>query len=59
MVFKNRFIGEGMDEFWKGALAHGPNNHIMHDIHNAPGWVQNSPFVMLVLGFLVAYWMYI
>ncbi len=59
LVFKNRFIGEGMDEFWKGALAHGPDNHIMHEIHNAPGWVQNSPFVMLVLGFLLAFWMYI
>ncbi len=34
LVFKNRFIGEGMDEFWKGALAHGPDNHIMHEIHN-------------------------
>ena len=59
LVFKNRFIGEGMDEFWKGALAHGPDNHIMHDIHNAPAWVQHSPFVMLVLGFLLAFWMYI
>ncbi|ACL59015.1 NADH-quinone oxidoreductase subunit L [Methylobacterium nodulans] len=57
--FKNRFIGEGMDEFWKGALAHGPDNHIMHDIHSAPAWVASSPFVMLVLGFLLAYWMYI
>jgi NADH-quinone oxidoreductase subunit L len=59
LVFKDRFIGEGMDGFWKGALAHGPDNHIMHDIHNVPGWVALSPFVMLVLGFLLAYWMYI
>ncbi|GJD50474.1 NADH-quinone oxidoreductase subunit L [Methylobacterium crusticola] len=59
LLFKDRFIGEGMDAFWKGALAHGPDNHIMHEIHDAPGWVSASPFVMLVLGFLLAYWMYI
>ncbi|GJE44520.1 NADH-quinone oxidoreductase subunit L [Methylobacterium soli] len=59
LIFKDRFIGEGMEAFWGHALAHGPDNHIMHDIHHVPGWVSASPFVMLVLGFLVAFWMYI
>jgi NADH-quinone oxidoreductase subunit L len=59
LIFKDRFIGDGMDKFWGHALAHGPDNHIMHDIHNAPGWVVASPFVMLVLGFVLAFWMYI
>ena len=59
LVFKNKFIGDGMDAFWGHALAHGPDNHIMHDIHNVPRWVALSPFVMMLLGFVVAFWMYI
>ena len=59
LIFKNRFIGEGMDAFWGHALAHGPDNHIMHEIHEVPALVSLSPFIMLVLGFVVAFWMYI
>ncbi|MFC6048009.1 NADH-quinone oxidoreductase subunit L, partial [Methylobacterium hispanicum] len=59
LIFKNRFIGEGMDAFWGHALAHGPDNHIMHDIHNVPGLVAALPFVMMLAGFVVAFWMYI
>ncbi len=59
LIFKNRFIGEGMDAFWGHALAHGPNNHIMHEIHEVPALVSLSPFIMLVLGFVLAFWMYI
>ena len=59
LIFKDRFIGHDMDKFWGHALAHGPENHIMHAIHDAPRWVSLSPFVMLVLGFVLAFWMYI
>jgi NADH-quinone oxidoreductase subunit L len=59
LIFKNRFIGEGMEEFWGNALAHGPDNHIMHDIHHVPALVTYAPFIMLVGGFVVAFWMYI
>ncbi|GJD36502.1 NADH-quinone oxidoreductase subunit L [Methylobacterium aerolatum] len=59
LIFKNRFIGEGMEAFWGHALAHGPENHIMHDIHHVPALVSYLPFIMLVGGFVVAFWMYI
>ena len=59
IIFHNRFIGEGMVAFWGHALAHGPNNHIMHEIHEVPALVSYSPLVMLILGFVLAYWMYI
>ena len=59
IIFHNRFIGEGMDAFWGHALAHGPNNHIMHEIHEVPALVSYSPLIMLILGFVLAYWMYI
>ena len=39
---------------WKGALFTGEHNHILHARHEIPGWVGLAPFVMTVLGFLVA-----
>ncbi|BCP53707.1 NADH:ubiquinone oxidoreductase subunit L [Kaistia sp. 32K] len=59
MVFANRFIGEGYNEFWKGALFTGPENHILHEMHGVPALVKYSPFIMMLVGFLVAYWFYI
>jgi len=59
VIFKDRFIGEGMDAFWGHALAHGPDNHIMHDMHHVPALVAALPFIMMVLGFALAFWMYI
>ena len=59
LIFKDRFIGHHWEEFWGQALAHGPENEIMHKLHEAPGWVSLSPFLMLVGGFLLAFWMYI
>ena len=59
LIFHNRFIGEGMDAFWGHALAPGPENHIMHEIHEAPALVSYSPLIMLILGFVLAFIMYI
>ncbi|MDP4025620.1 NADH-quinone oxidoreductase subunit L [Methylobacterium sp. NEAU 140] len=59
LIFKDRFIGEGMEAFWGHALAHGPENHIMHEMHHVPALVAYSPLVMLTLGFVLAWWMYI
>ena len=59
LIFKNRFIGEGMDRFWGHSLGHGPDNHIMHDIHHVPALVSYAPFIMMVAGFVLAFWMYI
>ena len=57
-VFKDGFIGERFDAFWAGALYIAKDNHILHEMHEVPGWVKLSPFVMMVAGFLVAYWFY-
>jgi NADH-quinone oxidoreductase subunit L len=59
LIFKNRFIGEGMDKFWGHSLGHGPDNHIMHDIHSVPSLVAYSPAIMMLIGFVLAFWMYI
>ncbi|MBB4016121.1 NADH-quinone oxidoreductase subunit L [Chelatococcus caeni] len=58
-AFKEVFIGHDYDHFWKGALFTGADNHILHEMHEVPGWVVASPFVMMVLGFLIALWFYV
>jgi NADH-quinone oxidoreductase subunit L len=58
-VFKPYFIGEAYAEFWRGALFTGAENHILHAMHEVPKWVVWSPFVMMVLGFVLAWLFYI
>ncbi|MTI16681.1 NADH-quinone oxidoreductase subunit L [Rhodobacteraceae bacterium RKSG542] len=58
-VFKTFFAGDAYDAFWKGALFTSDANHILHEMHNVPKWVIASPFVMMVLGFIVAWVFYI
>jgi NADH-quinone oxidoreductase subunit L len=59
LAFHGAFIGHEADHFWKGALAAGPDNHILEEMHHAPGWVQWSPAVAMLIGFALAYIMYI
>ena len=55
-VFKDYFIGHDYKEFWGSSLANG---EVMHEMHDVPGWVVWSPFVAMVLGFVVAWIFYI
>ena len=55
-VFKDYFIGHEYKEFWHGAVA---DNEIMHAMHEVPGWVVWSPFIVMVLGFALAFLFYI
>jgi NADH-quinone oxidoreductase subunit L len=59
VVFHGAFIGEGYQEFWKGALFTRPENHILEEMHHLPGWVPLLPTLMMILGFLLAVYMYI
>ena len=59
VAFRHLFIGTSMDEFWRGALAHGPNNTVMHDMHNIPSWVAWVPFIMMSLGTMGAIYAYL
>jgi NADH-quinone oxidoreductase subunit L len=43
----------------KGAIFLGPDNHRIHEAHAVPTWVKLSPFVAMVIGFLLAYQFYI
>ena len=59
IVFGGSFIGEGYGAFWKTALFVSEENHVLHEMHNVPLWVKLAPFVMMVVGFVVAFYFYI
>lgn len=59
IIFHGAFIGEGYAEFWKASLFTLPDNHILHEIHELPLWVELAPFVAMLIGFAIAWQFYI
>jgi len=59
LAFKGVFVGDGYEGFWKGSLFTGKDNHILHAMHEVPKWVVWSPFVAMLIGFALAWYMYI
>lgn len=45
--------------FWRTALYAGENNHILATFHDVPWLVKLAPFIMMVTGFVTAWWFYI
>ncbi|WP_422072797.1 NADH-quinone oxidoreductase subunit L [Tranquillimonas rosea] len=43
----------------EGAIYMHPDNHVLDEAHHAPVWVKVSPFVAMLVGFLLAFQMYI
>ncbi len=43
----------------KGAIFKAADNHVLHDAHYVPKWVKVSPFIAMILGFGLAWLMYI
>lgn len=43
----------------QGAIFMNPSNHVMHDAHDVPKWVKVSPFIAMLIGFIMALWFYI
>jgi len=42
-----------------GAIFKHPDNHVLHEAHSVPVWVKLSPFFAMLLGFGLAFQMYI
>ena len=59
LAFHDSFLGHGYDHFFKAAMPLGPDNHILHDMHGVPAWVQYAPTFMMVSGFCLAWVFYI
>ncbi len=58
-LFEGRFYGEEYAEFWKGALFTGAENELVEEFHHVPAWVGLSPLIAMLLGFVIAWYMYI
>ncbi len=58
-AFKGAFIGHDYEHFWKAALFTGKDNHILHEMHEVPKWVIWSPFVAMLIGLALAWYMYV
>jgi len=43
----------------EGAIFMHPDSEVLENAHHAPNWVKVSPFIAMLLGFLVAYQFYI
>jgi NADH-quinone oxidoreductase subunit L len=43
----------------EGAIHIGPDNHVLDDAHASPKWVKVSPFIAMLIGLGLAFWMYI
>ncbi|MCA3337814.1 MAG: NADH-quinone oxidoreductase subunit L [Roseomonas sp.] len=57
-VFAPSFIGHHWEEFWNGAIVNAAHNHIMHHVHEVPGWVPLAPTIVGLSGIALAYVMY-
>jgi NADH-quinone oxidoreductase subunit L len=58
-LFVEKFIGEGRVDFWRGAIFTGPANHVLDQIGALPFWETLAPLAVTIVGFLIAFWMYI
>ncbi len=59
VAFRHWFIGGGFEGFWKHAIYLAPGNKIIEEMETVPWLVSFLPTVMMVGGFLIAYYMYI
>ncbi|MEM5500695.1 NADH-quinone oxidoreductase subunit L [Ahrensia kielensis] len=58
-VFHDYFFGHHYAAFWKGALFTLPDNNIVEEFHNVPFLVKWSATIVMLLGLLGAWYMYI
>jgi NADH-quinone oxidoreductase subunit L len=58
MMFADYFIGHEESLFWGTSIYRAPENEIVERLHEVPFNVKVGPFIMLVIGFMVAYLFY-
>ncbi|MCJ2181137.1 NADH-quinone oxidoreductase subunit L [Novosphingobium sp. 1949] len=56
-VFEHWFVSEGTGAFWKGGLVF--NEHLIHAMHGVSGIIKYMPFIVMVIGFVIAWYGYI
>jgi len=59
IIFQSYFFGRSYQVFWNGALFTSASNHVMEAVHHVPQWVKWSPFIVMVIGFVMAFLFYV
>jgi NADH-quinone oxidoreductase subunit L len=59
VVFSHDFIGQGWEDFWKGALFLGPDERILEAREHIPAFAKQLPTLMMALGSLAAVLFYV
>jgi len=67
VIFFGGFVGhetsghhEGWyNAFWREAIYSSPANTVLENFHNVPKLVKWSPAIVMAIGFVLAWWMYI
>jgi NADH-quinone oxidoreductase subunit L len=59
LAFHGIFVGEGMERFFRDSIFSANGHRIIEEMHHAPLWVAALPTVMMLAGFLVAWWFYV
>ncbi|MEI9932919.1 MAG: hypothetical protein WDM89_20900 [Rhizomicrobium sp.] len=59
IAFDHFFIGPDSRGFWHGALGAIAGRGLAPQLEDFPMWVEIAPFVLTVIGFLIAYYYYI
>ena len=58
-AFKAFFIGHDHEHFWRESLFAAGGKEILEAMHHAPSWVVWLPTLMMALGLLLAWYMYL
>jgi NADH-quinone oxidoreductase subunit L len=59
LPFKEIFAGHGVESFFGSSLFFGKGNTLLEDMHHVPLEIGVLPTVMMLLGFLIAWYFYI
>lgn len=58
-IFYGSFVGHHQAEFWAGSIYTTPDNHLLEEKYEVPGWVFWAPLAVTVTGFLIATFTYL
>jgi NADH-quinone oxidoreductase subunit L len=58
-MFVEKFIGEGRDAFWRGAIFNLPSNHVIALSEHVPALVTSAPLVLGIGGLVAAWFIYV
>jgi len=59
VAFRHWFIGSGYSDFWRNSLFLGQENDILERMEHVPTLVSLSPNLFMIVGLLIAYYLYI